>query len=215
MQGRLMNTQKTVCKQYKAVRNRVYTVGQWVTSREVGTESSVGRGSPRSCLSFPWEMDTFQPSRPVRLWGKQLWWSNRWQLCGSRKTLERVTLNKRVNPKTQSMSVPVGAPVQTTVRPAGDERLVGSMGCYHIWWCRRPRFHLWVGKIPWRKEWLTHSSILTWKISWSEEPGGLQSMGLQRVGHNWATDTFTFISPENTGTGRTQVLSLCPKGGVL
>ena len=33
----------------------------------------------------------------------------------------------------------------------------------------------------------THSSILAWKISWTEEPGGLQSMGSQRVRHNWAT----------------------------
>ena len=30
----------------------------------------------------------------------------------------------------------------------------------------------------------THSSILAWEILWTEEPGGLQSMGLQRVGHN-------------------------------
>ena len=30
----------------------------------------------------------------------------------------------------------------------------------------------------------THSSILAWRISWTEEPGRLQSMGLQRVGHN-------------------------------
>ena len=30
----------------------------------------------------------------------------------------------------------------------------------------------------------THSSILAWRIPWSERPGGLQSMGLQRVGHN-------------------------------
>ena len=30
----------------------------------------------------------------------------------------------------------------------------------------------------------THSSILAWRISWTEEPGGLQSMGLQRVGHD-------------------------------
>ena len=30
----------------------------------------------------------------------------------------------------------------------------------------------------------THSSILAWRISWTEEPGGLQSMGLHRVGHN-------------------------------
>ena len=30
----------------------------------------------------------------------------------------------------------------------------------------------------------THSSILTWRISWAEEPSGLQSIGLQRVGQN-------------------------------
>ena len=33
----------------------------------------------------------------------------------------------------------------------------------------------------------THSSILAWEISWTEEPGGLQSMGLRRAGHNWAS----------------------------
>ena len=81
----------------------------------------------------------------------------------------------------------------------------------------------WVGKIPWRKEWLptpvflgfpgaqlvknlpavrgtqvgslgwedplekgmaTHSSVLAWRIAWTEEPGGLQFMGSQRVGHD-------------------------------
>ena len=34
------------------------------------------------------------------------------------------------------------------------------------------------------KEMATHSSILAWKMPWMEEPGRLQSMGLQRVGHN-------------------------------
>ena len=42
---------------------------------------------------------------------------------------------------------------------------------------------------PLEKEMATHSSILAWKISWAEEPGGLQSMGSQRVGHDWATIT--------------------------
>ena len=37
------------------------------------------------------------------------------------------------------------------------------------------------------KEMATHSSILAWKISWTEDPGKLQSMGLQRVGHDCAT----------------------------
>ena len=34
----------------------------------------------------------------------------------------------------------------------------------------------------------THSSILAWRIPWTEEPGGLQSMGSQRVGHNLVTE---------------------------
>ena len=36
---------------------------------------------------------------------------------------------------------------------------------------------------PLEKEMATHSSILAWEIPWTEEPGGLQSKGLQRVGH--------------------------------
>ena len=45
---------------------------------------------------------------------------------------------------------------------------------------------------PLEKGMATHSSILAWKTPWSEEPGGLQSMGSQKVGHNWANFTFTF-----------------------
>ena len=37
---------------------------------------------------------------------------------------------------------------------------------------------------PLEKGMATHSSILAWKIQWTEEPGGLQSMGSQRVGHD-------------------------------
>ena len=36
---------------------------------------------------------------------------------------------------------------------------------------------------PLEKEMATHSSILAWEVTWTEEPGGLQSMGSQRVGH--------------------------------
>ena len=46
-----------------------------------------------------------------------------------------------------------------------------------------------VGSIPGlgrslEKEMATHSSILAWRIQWTEEPGGLQSIGSQRVGHD-------------------------------
>ena len=52
--------------------------------------------------------------------------------------------------------------------PAMQETLVQSLG-----W-----------EDPLEKEMATHTSILAWKIPWMEEPGRLQSMGLQRVGHD-------------------------------
>ena len=46
----------------------------------------------------------------------------------------------------------------------------------------------WVPSLGWddplEEGMATHSSILAWRIPWTEEPGGLQSMGLQRVGHD-------------------------------
>ena len=40
---------------------------------------------------------------------------------------------------------------------------------------------------PLEKEMATHSSTLAWKIPWTEGPGGLQSLGMQKVGPDWAT----------------------------
>ena len=47
---------------------------------------------------------------------------------------------------------------------------------------------------PLEKEMATHCSILAWRIPWMEEPGGLQSMGSQRVGHDWMTSFHFFTS---------------------
>ena len=52
--------------------------------------------------------------------------------------------------------------------PAVQETLVQSLG----------------REDPLEKEMATHSSVLAWKIPWMEDPGRLQSMGSQRVGHN-------------------------------
>ena len=59
--------------------------------------------------------------------------------------------------------------------PAIQESLVQSLG-----W-----------EDPLEKETATHSSILAYRIPWTKEPGRLQSVGLQRVGHNLLTFTFT------------------------
>ena len=47
---------------------------------------------------------------------------------------------------------------------------------------------------PLEKGMATHSSILAWRIPWTEEPGGLQSMGSQRVRHDWATNTYPLVA---------------------
>ena len=52
----------------------------------------------------------------------------------------------------------------------------------------------------------THSSTLAWKIPWTEEPARLQSMGSQRVGHDWATSLSLHSHPYMT-TGKTIALT--------
>ena len=47
---------------------------------------------------------------------------------------------------------------------------------------------------PLEKEMATHSSILAWNMPWTEESGRLQSMGSQRVGHDWATSLHFFTT---------------------
>ena len=51
---------------------------------------------------------------------------------------------------------------------------------------KRHVFDPWVWQDPLKYELATHSNVLAWKIPWREQPGGLQSMGSQRVRHDWA-----------------------------
>ena len=56
----------------------------------------------------------------------------------------------------------------------------------------------WVQSLGWEdpleRIMATHSSTLAWKIPWTEEPGGLQSTGLQRVRHDWVANTTATIT---------------------
>ena len=89
-----------------------------------------------------------------------------------------------------------------------EKMQLGKMGCGVKYW----RMLVWMME----KAVAPHSSTLAWKIPWTEEPGGLQSMGLLRVGHDWATSlslsTFmhwrrklqpipTFLPGESQGQG--------------
>ena len=67
-----------------------------------------------------------------------------------------------------------------------------SWGCFFVLAKHLPTMReTWVQalgrEVPLEKEMATHSRIPAWKIPWTEEPSRLQSTGLQRVGHDWAT----------------------------
>ena len=52
--------------------------------------------------------------------------------------------------------------------------------------CGRPRYNRWVEKIPSRRDWQPTPVFLPGESLWTEESGGLESIGLQRVGHYWS-----------------------------
>ena len=99
--------------------------------------------------------------------------------------------------------------------------LEGKISVFYHWiWCLLWLFHTWLLLCHWSKQvtqtaknlpamqetWVwslgwedplekgmaSHSSILAWRIPWTEEPGGLESMGLQRVRHIYVTFTFFY-----------------------
>ena len=64
--------------------------------------------------------------------------------------------------------------------------------------CWRPGFNPWVEKTPWRRAWQPTPVFLPGESPWMEQPGGLQSMQLQRVRHDWVINTFTFSVDQNS-----------------
>ena len=61
---------------------------------------------------------------------------------------------------------------------------------------------------PLEKEMAAHSSTLAWRLPWREEPGRLQSMGLQRVGHDWATSLTHSLSSERESEKARLILNI-------
>ena len=85
-------------------------------------------------------------------------------LAGVFQTYKCVSKNILVH---ASLGSPGGSPVKNL--PARQETQIWSLG----------------QEDPLEEEMLPHSSILVWEIPWTDEPGGLQSMGSQKVRHNW------------------------------
>ena len=89
------------------------------------------------------------------------------------------------------MSLPGGSVVKNWLRLSMQEMQVQSLG----------------EEDPLEKEMATHSSILAWDVTWTEESGGLQSMGLQTVRHDLSTkQQQTATSHYNTALGEVRGL---------
>ena len=67
--------------------------------------------------------------------------------------------------------------------PGGAKGKEPALQCRRL---KRQEFDPWLGKIHWRRTRQPFSSTLVWRIPWTEEPGGLQSRGSQRVRHDWS-----------------------------
>ena len=75
--------------------------------------------------------------------------------------------------------------MHTTLRAFLVDQMVKNLPA-----CVKPGFNPWVRKIPWRRAWQPISVFLSGESPWTEEPGGLQSMGSQRVRQDWATKRY-------------------------
>ena len=87
---------------------------------------------------------------------------------------------------------PIASGSEEPLRRAHSEELVNLPEMQETWVRSLGRDN------PLEKGMATHSSILAWRIPWTEEPGRLQSTGLQRVRHDWATTTHTFTPTAST-----------------
>ena len=116
----------------------------------------------------------------VQIWGR---------LSGENSTLKKEKSGIRLSPLNLRCPSAIQRPhlVAQMVKnlPAMQETQVQSLGREN----------------PLEKGTAIHSSILAWRIPWTEESGRLQSMGSQRVRHDWETNTFTFSYSRGVAQG--------------
>ena len=78
------------------------------------------------------------------------------------------------------------------------------------WWKNLPVIQeTWGWCLVWKdsleEEMAPHSSVVSWRIPWTEEPGGLQPMGSQRVRHDWVASTFTLSRSRKRASARHRI----------
>ena len=113
-------------------------------------------------LGLPWELSWCR----VCLQCRRPWFDSCGKICHVTRDFHRLSPSWRRD----RLPIPVFSGF-----PGGSDRI-------HLQ-CGRPGFDPWVWKIPWRRAWQPSPAFLPGESAWTEEPFGLQSMGLQTVRH--------------------------------
>ena len=150
--------------------------------------------------------------RPDRYFGVKFS-EKEWRLGRQRKTFQRLSMSDRLIPQVwisleaSPLLLPVSCALITST-PLIITSTIIWLTCWTLHYFRASLVaqlvknlpavqETWVQSLGWKdpleKEMATHSSILAWKISWTEESCGLQFMGSRRVGRDWATNTYTIL----------------------
>ena len=105
-----------------------------------------------------------------------------------------------------------GSPTATRGFPGGSDKPLHTsrMQTRVCLQCHRPRFDTWVGKVPWRREWLPTPVLSSEKCHGQKEPCGPQPMGPQRVRRDRMTDTFSTTQEGGCDRGQAEE-TRCPE----
>ena len=137
-------------------------------------------------------------------------WSRRWGTCSSCMGTEPQRENSYLLTKMEPKRIRLDFPKPCAGLPGGTN---GKEPVCQYRRHKRCGFDPWVRKIPWRKAWQPTPVFLPGESHWAEEPGGLQSIGSHRVGHDWSNLACTYTSPAqpwHTPLPHAYVMALVP-----
>ena len=161
----------------------------------------LNRPSDNASLGLPWDSDGNESAviresvSSVQSFSRFRLFANPWTvvrqdslfITTSRSLLKLMSI-KSVMPSNQLILChPLLLPpsIFPSIRVFPSIRIFSSESVLRIrWQCRIPGFNPPSRENPLEKGMANHTSLLAWRIPWTEEPSGLQSMGLQRVGHD-------------------------------
>ena len=121
---------------------------------------------------------------PSKLWANENYYCSSYQVCGAQQSLTDIQMKFLIILKIMTWKKRFSNNTYCPFLGWGVAFLVAQT-VRILLQCERPVFNIWVGTIPWRRAWQSTPVFMPGESAWTEVPGRLQSMGSQRVGHDW------------------------------